>query len=175
MSESRLRDWAHIAEIISSVVVIVSLIFVGLEIRQNTNAVQSAAAQVVHDNFAGWYSSLQTEPELLEISTRGMRNYDSLSETEKAQFIAMFMAFVFHGQDAYYKWREGSLESKFWRAWENVSMNFFSTSGGRAFWGERSYLFADEFQRYVEDHIMQQPPHPQAKAWGAIDLDRAAD
>lgn len=163
---------AHkLAELIAAVSVIVSLIFVGLQVQQNTTAVQSAAAQAVHENFAAWYTAIQNEPALLEITTRGMRDYASLTPTEKAQFIAVFMGFCSHTQNAYYKWKDGTLAPELWRGWEYVSMNFFSTPGGKAFWAERSYMFADAFQNYVEEDIMTREPHPQARPWGAFELE----
>ncbi len=49
-------------------------------------------------------------------------------------------------------------------------MNFLSTPGGKAFWAERSYLFADAFQKYVEHDLLTREPHPLAKPWGAFEI-----
>ena len=106
----------------------------------------------------------------MSISLKGMRDYSSLSETEKRQFIAHFMAFHSHHQDAFYKWQEGSLSPELWGGWEWVSMNFLPQPGGRDFWDERGYMFADAFQTYVVDDIMKREPHPEAKPWGALIL-----
>ena len=160
----------QVGELAAAVAGVVSLIFVGLEIRQNSSTVQTAATQAVHDNFAAWYTSAQSDPVLLELSTKGIRDYASLSETEKAQFIAMFMAFSLHTQDAFFKRREGSLAPELHRSWEFVSMNFFSTPGGKAFWDERGYLFAEDFHDYIVNDIMTREPHPNARPWGAFEL-----
>ncbi len=162
-------------EITAAIAVIISLIFVGLEVRQNTAAVQSAAAQAVHENFAAWYTSLQSDADLLIVTTKGMRDYESLTASEKAQFIATFMSLSSHTQNAFYKWREGSLAPELWRGWEFVSMNFFSTPGGRAFWEERDYLFAEAFQRYIREDLMTREPHPKARPWGAFEINDAPE
>jgi hypothetical protein len=168
-------DTAHkLTEVLAALAVIISLVFVGLEVRQNTTAVQSSAAQSVHENFATWYTSLQSDDVLIEITTRGMREYGSLNPTEKGQFIAVFMSFSSHTQNAFYKWQEGSLSPELWRAWELVSMNFFSTPGGKEFWAERSYMFADAFQDYISGDLMNRKPHEKAKPWGAFELDQKA-
>ena len=171
MSKLKLSDWSNITDIIGTAVVIITLIFVGLQVRQNTSAVQSSAAQAVHDNFATWYTSLQSEPKLIDITVKGFKNYQSLTETEKGQFIATMMAFCSYSQNAFYKWKEGSLAPELWRGWEFVSMNLFSTPGGKEFWEERSYLFGAAFRKYVEEEIMTRKPHPQAKPWGAFKVD----
>ena len=165
-----LKKMHQVGELTAAVAVVLSLIFVGLEIRQSSATAQAAAAQAVHENFAAWYTAAQSDPVLLELSTKGMRDYSSLSETERAQFIAMFMAFCSHTQDAFFKWREGSLSPELFRGWEYLSMNFFSTPGGIAFWDERAYLFADAFQDYIVNDIMTREPHPKARPWGASDV-----
>ena len=43
--KQRLSDWASIAEIISAVAIVVSLIFVGMQIRDNTVATEAATFQ----------------------------------------------------------------------------------------------------------------------------------
>ena len=164
-------DKTHkIGELAAAIAVVLSLLFVGLEIRQNSATVQNAAAQAVHENFAAWYTSAQSDADLLALSTKGMRDYSSLSEIEKAQFIAMFMAFSLHTQDAFFKRKEESLSPELFRGWEYVSMNFFSTPGGKAFWDERGYMFADDFQDYIVNDIMAREPHPMARPWGAFEI-----
>ena len=64
-----LNDLANLGQIIGALAVVVSLIYVALQIRQNTNAVRSAAAQVVHEHFASWYHLLANDAELSQIAT----------------------------------------------------------------------------------------------------------
>lgn len=100
-----------------------------------------------------------------------MENYSSLTENEKAQFIAMFMTFSSYSQNAFYKWKEGSLSPELWKSWEYVLLNFTLSPGGREFWNERYYLFADGFSDYVLNDLMLREPHPLAKSWGTLKLD----
>lgn len=167
LNKLKLNDWANIAEITGTVAVVISLIFVGVQIDQNTVATRAAASQAVHGSFATWYANSQGELALLSVSIKGMRDYKALDGSEKAQFIAHFMAFSLSTQDAYYKWQEGSLDPELWRSWEFVSMNFFSTPGGRAFWDERGYLFAQSFQNFIENDLMKRDTHPDALPWGS--------
>ena len=147
------------------------MIFVGFELRQNTKAVESSATQEVHANFSNWYASLQSDPELLMITVKGMQDYDALDVAEKSQFIAVFMVFSSNCQTAYYKWRDGLLDDELWSGWRQLSLNFFSTAGGKAFWEERSYMFGSGFREFVDAEIMPSRPNPRAKPWGAFSID----
>jgi len=85
--------------------VVISLIYVALQIRQNTSAVRAATAQSVHEHFASWYNLFAADATLSQIVVKELKDYGSLSETAKARFVACFVAFLSHGQTAFLKWR----------------------------------------------------------------------
>lgn len=105
-----------------------------------------------------------------ELVANGLRDYSSLNETDKARFVATFMAFLSYSQDAYIKWREGALSAKLWQGWELVMMNLVNAPGGKDFWAERGYLFGDRFRQHLENDIMQRTPHPRAMPMGAFSI-----
>ena len=165
-----LNDLANLGKVIGALAVVVSLFYVASQIRQNTNAVRSATAQTVHEHFANWYHLIAADAELAQIAANGLRDYSSLSEQERVRFIATFMSFISYSQNAFLKWREGLLKPALWLGWEQVMMNLFGAPGGKALWKERSYLFGEEFRRYIENDLMMRPPHPDAKPLGAFTI-----
>ena len=170
-----LNDLANLGQIIGAMAVVVSLNYVGLQIRQNTNAVRAAAAQSVHEYFASWYHLLASDESLAQVVIDGIKDYGSLSEKDKARFIATFMAFLSYSQNAFLKWRQGLLAPSLWLGWEQIIMNLAGAPGGRAFWKERAYLFGEEFRRHVEDDLMKGTPHPDAKPLGAFSIGRRSE
>lgn len=165
-----LEDLSYIASIIAAFGVMGSLIFVGLQVRSSTAATSAAAAAAVHNNFAEFYKSVQGDPVLMNLTLRGLRDYDSLTETEKGQISSFFMAFNLHMQDAYYKWKDGSLSPELFRGWELVSMNMFGLPGGRNFWSIRGYLFSEAYQNFVNEDLMKRPVQENIQPFGAFSL-----
>jgi hypothetical protein len=133
-----LNDLANLGQVIGALAVVISLIYVAYQIRQNTNAVRSATAQAVHEHFSIWPNLVAADAELAQIAANGLRNYASLSEHEKVRFVATFMSFLSYSQSAFLKWRERLLKPALWLGWEQVMMNLFGASGGKALWKERS-------------------------------------
>lgn len=76
-----LQDLANIGELVGGMAVVLSLVYVGLQIRQNTTAVRSATARAVHDNYAAWYINLSGDADLNQIVIKGLKDYSSLEET----------------------------------------------------------------------------------------------
>jgi hypothetical protein len=104
-----LQDLGSLGEVVGATATVATLIYLAIQIRANPNAVRSAAAQTVHEALATWYRTLAADADLSQLVTNGLRELPSLSETEKARFVATFMAFLSCSQDAFIKWREGSL------------------------------------------------------------------
>jgi hypothetical protein len=81
-----LNDLANIGQVIGAIAVVISLIYVAMQIRQNTNAVRSGTAQTVHEHFAKWYHLVAADDELSQIVATGLRDYGSLSEKDRVRF-----------------------------------------------------------------------------------------
>ncbi len=127
-----LSDLANIGQVIGAIAVVISLVYVALQIRQNTNAVRSATAQTVHEHFANWYHLVAADAELARITASGLRDYASLSEQERTRFIAAFMSFLSYSQNAFLKWRQGLLAPSLWLGWDQVMMNLFGAPGRKS-------------------------------------------
>jgi len=165
-----LNDLANIGQVIGAIAVVISLIYVAMQIRQNTNAVRAATAQSVHEHFANWYQLVASDSTTAQVVVQGLKDYNALSETDKARFISAFMAFLSYSQNAFIKWKQGLLEPSLWMAWEQIIINLTGAPGGKAFWKDRAYLFGEEFRRYVEDDLIKRAPHPDAKPMGAFSI-----
>ena len=165
-----LQDWSNLAQVIGALAVVISLAYVGVQIKRNTSAVRSATAQAIHNNYGDWYMNLMSDAELNRIALKGLKDYSSLNEIEKAQFIQTFMAFISFSQNAFYQWREKALSPWLWDGWELLTMNLLAAPGGEGFWKERGYVFGKEYRDYVEKVILTRKPHPEARPFGAFKI-----
>jgi hypothetical protein len=77
--------------------------------------------------------NLMGNAELNRIALKGLGDYSSLDEIEKAQFIQTFMAFISFSQNAFYQWRAKALSPWLWDGWELLVMNLLSAPGGKGF------------------------------------------
>ena len=83
MRKLTLSEWANIAEILGSAVVVLSLIFIGLELRQNTNALYTNSWQQVIDKMIDLDISEATDQALGKVMIEGEANPDALSDEER--------------------------------------------------------------------------------------------
>jgi hypothetical protein len=137
-----LQDWSNLAQVIGAAAVVISLFYVGFQIKRNTSAVRSATAQAIHNNYNDWYMNLMRDAELNRIAVKGVKDYASLDEIEKARFIEAFMAFISFSQNAFYQWREKALSPWLWDGWELLVMNLLSAPGAKSF-GRNAVTFSE--------------------------------
>jgi len=64
MTKLRLAEWASIAEVVGAVAVVVSLIYVGIQVSENTGAVLAANRQQLVGRAHTATTSIATSPEL---------------------------------------------------------------------------------------------------------------
>jgi hypothetical protein len=95
--------------LVGAIATVATLVYLAIQIRSNTLAVRSTAAQSVHESFATWYRMLAGDAGLSELMAKGLRDYSVLSKTERARFASTLMAILLCTQDAFIKWREGTL------------------------------------------------------------------
>lgn len=85
MKKLTLSQWTSIAEIAGMMAVVVSLVFVGLEIRQNTNQVKKESLESGSEFINEVYGMFETTNDT-DLVLRGLEDFDSLSRAEKVIF-----------------------------------------------------------------------------------------
>lgn len=67
MNEISLTDLGNLGEFVGAIAVIASLIYVGIQLRQNTAAIKITTAQAFTDTWNGYISTLNLAPDLGDV------------------------------------------------------------------------------------------------------------
>ena len=154
-----LQDWGALGELVGGVAIIVSLIYVGLQIRHNASATRGATNQA----FAAQYSELLltlTQTEVREVYWRGLPGLSNLEGSEMAGFSG-FMASIFRTYEAFYlEKREGRFDSEMWEGYTALFADLLSHRGPREYWELRRHQYSVAFGKVVDDELLEQDSHP---------------
>ncbi|MBT6037513.1 MAG: hypothetical protein HOJ34_04300 [Kordiimonadaceae bacterium] len=85
MKKLTLNQWTNIAEIVGMMAVFVSLVFVGLEIRQNTDQAKAEGLETGTDFIKVVYNMADTT-ESADFILKGLADFNSLTRSEKIVF-----------------------------------------------------------------------------------------
>lgn len=131
-----------IGELIGALAVLITLVYVALQIRQNTAALRSAATQGAHDQVADLYRTLSTDAELAMIFARGCSNPDELSDTETAKYFALLMQVLFYVQNWHSQTSDGLMDDDLLSSWARVLADIANTAGFQRFWEQRKHIYS---------------------------------
>jgi hypothetical protein len=82
-----------IAEIIGAAVVVVTLLFVARDIRQNSKSLSMSALRDMTAQWNQWSEMIATSSDLADIVAKGNESYSSLSSSEKLRYGAYVQSF----------------------------------------------------------------------------------
>jgi len=151
-------DLGQTVSILANIGVIAGIIFLAVEIRQNTSAVRSQASQGIQDQLAQLYSIITTTPAMAEVYIDGMADPEQLDRVEQAQLNA-FLSLVLGGfENMFAQMREGSYDEARAQGYWQLLRNLLQYPGMRQHWDERGYVHSEDFRAYVEGEVMALEP-----------------
>ena len=157
MESLTLEQAYYISELVASLAVIMSLIYVAIQIRQNTQIVKLNSAQNLSHELRESLALLASDAGLSDIHLRAMQNIDSLAPAEKFRFY-IFLNNVFRVyESAHYQNSKRTVDPSVWTGIVGNMKATKSTSGYLAFWQERKSIFNKEFQDFYDTEVIGNP------------------
>ncbi|WP_431161975.1 hypothetical protein [Flagellimonas beolgyonensis] len=111
-----LEEYALIAEIISAIAIIISLIFVGVQIKENTKATQASSFHEIAALDINILLNFGSSPELARIITTFRDDPYSLTEEEQNHGFYLFGAEVRHVENLFLQNENKMLSAKNWKS-----------------------------------------------------------
>ena len=148
-----LSEWANVAEIVASIVIVVSLAYVGLELNQNTLALQQSAYQDTFSELASQDLALAQDAELHRIVSRGRYDPAQLDKEEWSRFTHFTYPRLGVWEYLFLSKDEGGVSQSQWRAFEPYFINLFCKPGYVRFFRENRESYSPEFVEYVSDEF----------------------
>ena len=143
-----------IGEIIGGLVVIGSLIYLALQIRQNSNLARAAAQRDVHATFNSIVYNWNNDAEIVR---RALLDFASLSKTEQLIASNNFAPFANHLDQVIRMYQQGYESSDNVQVYGDICMAIVTSPGGRVWWGQLKHLIPKESFAYIEQRLDDPP------------------
>lgn len=145
-----LGDLASLGSFVSGVAVVITLIFLVLQMRQNTAAVKAAASQAHVAVYQEITNIIVTDADFARVWWLAMTDMGQLSDTERVRFIAYLSSVFRFMESARWQWRHGQLDDEHWHALESDFKDLASQSGIKSYWALRRHQYPDQFRKWFE-------------------------
>lgn len=151
MKSLTLAEFAQLAEVIAAGAVIVSLIYVGREVRSNTAAIRAASLQAVSNASSELLLTTAGDSALSRIRQVGNREVTSLSEEEVYRYLTLVRQQWLALQNVYFQNELEVLEPRVWHGYGRIICDAWSNPGIRATWPSHRHVLDSGFVSLVEE------------------------
>ena len=148
----------NIGEFMGAIGVIVSLIYVSIQLRQNSKAVRASAYQEISRTSIDLLSCLISDPGMAEIWGRGLDGGTlALDEVETTRWHSMLLATFRHWDNLYYQFRNDLLETHLWQSYRVVIESYLVYPGVVEWWHRNKAGFSPALHAFVDERLSNVP------------------
>ncbi len=139
-----------IGEIAGALGVIVTLLYLAIQLRQNTKASNASAVQSSMENSARFSELIATDIELGRIFWLGLSNPEELNADEMRRFVSALNVFMRRESVAYYLYQAGTMPKELWAARVASLTGALNQPGLKVYLESAAYSLPSEFRTLVE-------------------------
>lgn len=152
-----------VADAVSALGVIGSLIYVGIQIKKNTIETRRSNARATsHDHGAAIHAILEDE-KVAELVLKGFEDLESLTPVERYRFDLATLVWLQAIEQAFADIRQREYPDDMEETYKVMVPGVLNTPGGLKWWASRKPWFSVAFQSEV-DALLSEPPSAHAKA-----------
>jgi hypothetical protein len=145
-----LAEVAQVAQTLSTAAVFSSLIFVGIQIRQNTKTTKATSHHAVSQALNEINLLWARNGEMARLWLAGMEDRSSLTPEERWRFDSTVRAYLHVCETMYTQAGLGAGDIGVLIAEENGIKAIFLSDGVKACWAENLFGFSPAFRNYIE-------------------------
>lgn len=137
-----------LGETIGALAVIISLVYLALQIRAQTREARLQSSYQITEAFREAISSLQ-DIQRATLTVKALKNIDSLDDSERLQFNAICQRYLRVWEQAHYQFTEGHLDQETWEAIHETYIDLMGEKAIEAVWDVRKHAYRRSFRDYV--------------------------
>jgi len=145
-----------VAEIVSAAAVVISLIYLAIQIRQTRRQASTDNLQSNVDRWIGALTSAMRSEEDADFLRHALHNYDELSAPQIARLHAFMMDLVGPFQAIHSKHESGLIDTRLWETIRSDMAGWFKCPGMLALWHEAKSAYppylVEEIDAAIEMH-----------------------
>jgi phytoene dehydrogenase-like protein len=173
-----LSELADIGELAGGVAVVASLVYLALQVRQNTRAVRGSTLHLNTDLWASLFLRLSDQA-VTQAYIAGMSGQPDIKPLHYSQFYFICKTMFLALEDQFYQARQGTLDREIYAAYERATTDqLLAFPGFRIWWLQTRSTFSPSFVARVDEMIATTPesdPRMFLHEWQRLAAERRSD
>jgi hypothetical protein len=138
------------AEFVAAIGVIASLVYLAVQIRQNTQSIRASTYEAMVRGSGEFLLPLIQDRDLAKSFERAVDRWSQMDYEEQVQVMYLLTQLFRNWENAYYQYRQGTLEPWLWESWQHVVLSYFHRPGVQDWWKLRRAAYSKPFREFLE-------------------------
>lgn len=149
-----------ISELIGAIAVVVTLIYLAIQIRQNTRAIRLDTGHDITEEYRDIFALMAVNKELATLVHKAAADFESITGTDKVQYYALNSNFLRAVENAYIQWSENALDRRHWSGMKRMLTDYAQLPAFREYWPNRQHWFSQDFQDFMQTEVLAAETSP---------------
>ena len=139
-----------LTRVIGAMAVIITVIYLAVQIKRNTRATHSQTYQFATQALAEFATTVGQNKETARIFATGMASPNKLNENEYHQFAYLGVGLIRRYENVFFQHQSGLIDDDFWCGHRENLLWFYHQPGFQKMWKERRLGFSNSFRDFLE-------------------------
>jgi len=150
-----LEAWGIIAEIVGGIAVLITLIYLAMQIHQNTKQLKIQALKDAIGEFLSVHNHATLNLPNANLYRRGLSNFSTLSADEKGVFHSQIHPHLSGFHQVMILHKDGLIDSETFTALERVFLKTWLCPGAIEWWGEYKHVPPPFLVEYIAKRLQE--------------------
>lgn len=143
----------YMSQTLASVGVVISIIYLAIQLKQNAKDSRSRAACLTSTELRNMLAMLATDDSLGEVFNKAAVS-DKLLDLERLQWYTIIGNAMRIFENSYELMQKGDLNMSYWKGLESMFIDLTNMKAFDDFWSDRKHWYRDEFRAFVKEGII---------------------
>jgi hypothetical protein len=139
-----------LAQLTAAIGVIVSLVYLAVQIRQNTRSMRAMVVDSLAQSIADLIRPMAEDRDLMHAFHVVVEDWHGATDDDRMRALPLFFSTFKLFENAWFQQRQGTLDRQQWQGWDAYIRMYYHRPGVKDWWQLRKAAFAAGFRDYVK-------------------------
>jgi len=149
-----------ISQIVGTVMIGITLIYLAVQVRQNTTALKSSAFLSISGSMVSTMEVWATHPDVAPLLLRAEGGLDGLSPDDRVRFGFLMMMAFRRAESIIVQRHLGLIGASLTEGFERSALSVLHSKGARQWWGASKGAFSGLFSTWIDENLSSNLPRP---------------
>ena len=147
-----LQDFANIAEVVGAIAVVISLIYLAIQVKSTTEQNRATMEQAIADSLSD-IMMVASSSDVGAVIERGLSDMGSLNDVEKRQFAFYLSGWFRVFEQAHRQFLRGFLDAEVWSGHQAYLGALMQSDSVQRYWDARQKVYNPKFRALIRQLV----------------------